>query len=189
MKRISYNSPVVLSFALISLFALILDHFTGGRSTLLLFCVYRSSLLSPLTYLRFFTHVLGHAGIQHFLNNVTLMLVIGPAMEEKYGSGRLLTAMAVTAFASGLVQFVFFPGTALLGASGIVFLLIVLSSFGGIKKGEIPLTVILVSVFYIGGEIYDAVTTQDSISQMAHIIGGTCGGIFGFLGSKRRRKH
>jgi membrane associated rhomboid family serine protease len=188
MKKISYNSPVILSFAFISLFVLILGYLTGGFTTMELFCVYRSSLTSPLTYIRFFTHVLGHSGYQHYMNNILLMLVIGPAMEEKYGSKPLLYAMLATAFISGLIQFIFFPGTALLGASGIVFMLIVLSSFSGIKRGRIPLTAILVSVFYIGGEIYDAITLDDNVSQLTHIIGGACGGVFGFYvnGKKRR---
>ncbi|MGM9522771.1 MAG: rhomboid family intramembrane serine protease [Oscillospiraceae bacterium] len=184
MKKISYNSPVILSFAFISLTVLLIGKLTGGYTTLELFCVYRSSLLSPLTYLRFFTHVLGHSSYQHYINNILLMLVIGPAMEEKYGSKPLLIAIAVTAFISGLIQFIFFPGTALLGASGIVFMLIILSSFGGLKKGTIPLTLILVSVFYIGGEIVDSVTANDNVSHMAHIIGGTCGGVFGFIAGR-----
>lgn len=52
--KISYNSPVVLTFALISLIALLVGYLTGGTSTKLLFMTYRSSLLNPLTYIRFY---------------------------------------------------------------------------------------------------------------------------------------
>ena len=67
MKRfaIRFNAPVVLSFALISLLVLVLDSATGGASTARLFCVYRAPLTDPLTYVRFFTHVLGHSGYSH----------------------------------------------------------------------------------------------------------------------------
>ena len=85
----------------------------------------------------------------------------------------------LTAFASGLVQFIFFPGTALLGASGIVFMMIVLSSLSGMRDGAIPLTLILVVVLYLGGEVVDAVSSQDDVSQLTHIVGGLCGGAFG----------
>lgn len=179
LHRIQYNSPVILTFALLSLGVLLLGEATGGTSTALCFSVYRSSLTDPFTYLRFFGHVLGHANYSHYIGNMTLLLVIGPPLEERYGSQALLEVMLATALISGLVQFFFFPGTALLGASGIVFMLIILSSLSGGEKGRIPLTLILVYVIYIGGEIADGILQSDDISQITHIIGGTCGAVFG----------
>ena len=69
---------------------------------------------------------------------------------------------------------------ALLGASGIVFMCILLSSLSGMHGGAIPLTLILVAVFYLGGEWIDAVTVQDNVSHLTHIVGGLCGAILGF---------
>ncbi|MCM1578679.1 MAG: rhomboid family intramembrane serine protease, partial [Ruminococcus sp.] len=77
---ITYNSPVILTFTLISLAALIIGGITGGRSTTLLFSVYRSPLSDPLTYLRLFTHVLGHSGISHYMGNFTVILLVGPML-------------------------------------------------------------------------------------------------------------
>ena len=70
MKKlvIRFNAPVVLLFALLSLLVLLLDGWTGGVSTTRFFCVYRSSLADPLTYVRFFGHVLGHSGYSHYMN-------------------------------------------------------------------------------------------------------------------------
>ena len=187
MRRIQYNSPTVLTFALLSLLAVLLDQWTNGWTTSHLFCVFRSSLTDPLTYPRFFLHVLGHAGWEHYFGNMLLMLVIGPPMEEKYGSRSLFWAIVITALVSGLVQFIFFPGVALLGASGIVFMLIVMSSLSGMKNGRIPLTLILVVIFYIGSEVIDGLMVKDNISNLTHIIGGICGGILGFVLPRRRR--
>ena len=178
--RIQYNSPVVLSFALLSLLALLLGQLTGGWTTRALFSVYRAPLTDPLTYVRMAGHVLGHSGYAHYMGNMTLLLVVGPPLEEKYGSRRLLGCILFTALASGLVQFIFFPGTALLGASGIVFMMIVLSSLAGMREGTIPLTLILVVLIYLGGEIVDAVTVRDNVSQLTHIVGGLCGAGLGF---------
>ena len=183
--RIQYNAPVVLTFSLFSLGALLLGMATGERSIWLLFCVYRAPLTDPLTYVRMFGHVLGHAGYSHFISNIMLLLVVGPPLEEKYGSRRLLVCILLTALVSGLVQFVFFPGTALLGASGIVFMMIVLS-LAGMREGAIPLTLILVVVLYLGGEVVDAVTAQDSVSQLTHIVGGLCGAVLGFAMGRPR---
>ena len=118
MKKlvIRFNAPVVLLFALLSLLVLLLDGWTGGVSTTRFFCVYRSSLADPLTYVRFFGHVLGHSGYSHYMNNMLLLLLVGPGLEEKYGSLNLLMTILATALVTGLVQFIFFPGTALLGS-------------------------------------------------------------------------
>ena len=181
MKKIQYNSPVILTYVLLCCGVLLLNGLTGGKSTSLCFCIYRSSLSDPLTYVRMFGHVLGHADWQHFFNNVLYLLIVGPAVEEKYGSRNLLIAMMVTAFVSGAAHLVLSPNAALLGASGIVFMLIFLTSLSGMKKGCIPLTLILVAIFYLGQEIYDALFINDGVSQITHIIGGICGTVLGFM--------
>ena len=183
---IHYNAPVVLSFAFLSLIALGLGFLTGGETTTKFFSVYRSSFSDPLTYVRLFCHGLGHASYSHYIGNIMLMLVIGTTLEDKYGSKKLLFCILITALISGLVQVFFFPGTALLGASGIVFMMIVLSSLSGMKNGSIPLTLILVVILYLGGELWDAVTVRDSVSQLTHIVGGTCGAVLGLMMGGRK---
>ena len=184
--RISYNAPVALTFALLSLLALAANHFTGGWANHALFSVYQCPLTDPLAYVRFFGHVLGHSGYAHYIGNMVLILVLGPNLEDRFGSWNVLWAILLTALVSGLVQFMFFPGAALLGASGIVFMMILLSSFGGVRNGTIPTTLILVAVFYLGGELWDAIFVQDNISQLTHIIGGVCGTVLGFILSGRK---
>lgn len=179
LVRLQYNSPVVLTFVLLSLAALLLDKLTGGWTTVKLFSVYRSPLTDILTYPRFVLHVLGHSGYSHYIGNMMMILVVGPPLEEKYGSRSLFWAIFLTALVSGLVQWLFFPGTALLGASGIVFMMIVMSSLAGMKDGYIPITLILVLVLYLGGEIVDGVVLSDNVSQLTHIIGGICGAVMG----------
>lgn len=186
MNKLQYNSPVILSFFLVSLLALVLGQVTQGEVTWLLFSVYRAPLTDPFTYVRFFGHVLGHANIDHFMGNMLLLLVIGPPMEEKYGSSALLTGIVLTALASGLLQFVCFPNAALLGASGIVFMLIMLASLSGMKNGRIPLTLVLVALLYLGQEVYSILFVQDSVANFMHIVGGACGTAFGFLAGKKR---
>ena len=186
---ISYNAPVALTFVLLSLAALILNRITGGWSNCHLFSVYRAPLSDPLTWVRFFGHVLGHSGYAHFIGNAVLILVLGPNLEDRFGSRNLLWAILITAAISGAVQFLFFPGTALLGASGIVFMMILLSSFGGVRNGVIPITLILVAVCYLGGELWDAIFVDDNVSQLTHIIGGICGTVIGFALSEKKGRN
>lgn len=180
--KVVYNSPVILTFTLICVVSLILSYITAGVSNYLLFSVYKSSLLNPLTYIRLFTHVLGHANLSHLTGNIMMILVIGPMLEEKYGSKDLLFVILVTAAVTGIVNCLLFPNVQLLGASGVVFAFIILSSITGIKDGEIPLTLIFVTVLYIGNEVVAGLFQKDNISQLTHIVGGLVGGIMGYIG-------
>lgn len=186
--KLSYNAPVALTFAILSLIALILNGITNGWTTVNLFSVYRASLSDPLTWVRFFGHVLGHSSYAHYIGNIVLILVLGPNLEDRFGSWNVLWAILVTAAISGVVQFVFFPGSMLLGASGIVFMMILLSSFGGVRNGVIPITLILVAICYLGGELWDAIFVDDNVSQLTHIIGGLCGTVIGFALSGKKKK-
>ena len=185
--KISFNAPVVLGFACICLVALILSFITGGRSNEALFMTYHSSLKSPLTYLRFFTHVMGHSGWAHFIGNMSYILLLGPMLEEKHGSAKLIKIMLVTALVTGLVNYIFFWKVALCGASGIVFAFILLTSFTNFREGEIPLTFILVAVIYLGQQIFDGIMVQDNVSNLSHIIGGVVGGAYGYFLNKKSR--
>lgn len=148
---------------------------------------YHSSLCSPLTYVRFLTHVFGHEGWQHFIGNMAYILLLGPMLEEKHGSLKIVGVIAVTALVTSVVNYVFFWNTALCGASGVVFAFILMASFTSFREGEIPITFILVAAIYLGQQIYDGIVLQDNISNMAHILGGIVGGILGFSLNKKSR--
>ena len=184
--KIKLNSPLILGFVFLSLAAMILNITTGGASNRLLFMTYRSSLADPLTYVRFFGHALGHSGWQHYIGNMSYILLLGPMLEEKYGARRLLGVMALTALITGLVNYFFFPHVALCGASGVVFAFILMTSFTSFKKGEIPITFILVAIVYLGQQVYDGIFIKDNISNMAHIVGGIVGAVSGYLMNKKR---
>ena len=139
-----------------------------------------------MTYLRFFTHVFGHADWTHFIGNISYILLLGPMLEEKYSSKVLVEVIAVTAVITGLINYVFFWQYALCGASGVVFAFILLSSFTSFKDGEIPLTFILVAVLYIGQQIVQGITLNDNVSNMAHIIGGIIGGVLGYALNRKK---
>ena len=172
---------VILTFFLLSLGALFLGRYTGGWTTTHLFSVYRSSLKDPLFYFRLLGHVLGHGSWDHFINNMLLLLVVGPPMEEKYGSLPLLKGILLTALISGVLQCLLFPRTALLGASGIVFMLIMLASLSGFSGG-IPVTMLLVAALYLGQQVYDIIFVRDNVANFT---------VFGYVnaGPRRRRRH
>ena len=80
-----------------------------------------------------------------------MILVVGPLLEEKYGSSSILLAIATTALVTGLANFILFPQKQLLGASGVVFALILLSSFTCVREGgDSP------DLYSGGGDLYRA---------------------------------
>ncbi len=184
--RLSFNSPVILGFTLACFIVLILDKVTGSASTRAFFSVYRSSLASPLTYIRFFGHVLGHASWDHFFGNIMMLLVVGPLLEEKYGSANILFVILATALVTGVINFIFFPHVQLLGASGVVFAFILLASLTSIEEEKIPLTFILVALIYIGQQVYDGLFIRDNVSNLTHILGGIVGSSLGYVMNKNK---
>lgn len=168
-KWVEFSSPVTLTFTLLALGATLLGMLTGGASTRLLFSVYKSPMASLFFWPRLFLHVLGHADLAHFAGNASLLLVLGPIVEKHYGGKRLISMMALTALITAVFQVLMLPHVATLGASGIVFMLI------------------LVAVIYLGKEIYGMVFLNDNISQLSHIVGGLCGIGLGLYYNKNLR--
>ncbi len=178
LQKIQYNSPVVLTFSLaavaVHLLNIVIPKFTFTFFTLNPFMVFSN----PLDYFRLISYVLGHADWEHLFGNLTVTLLLGPLLEEKYGRNAILIMMLLTTVTTGLISILFFR-QAVLGASGIVFMFIVLASIVDVKAGTIPLTFVLIVLIFIGREVVGAFR-GDNISQMAHIAGGACGGAFGF---------
>ena len=188
-KMIFYmNAPVILGMTFLSLSILIVDSILKGALNRIL-GMYYTSWTDPLMYLRFFTHVLTHADLTHFTGNFMLILVVGPLVEDKYGSGNLMKMICITALTTGLVDIIFFRNTMFLGASGIVFMLILLASFTDLKDGKLPITVLLVAILYIGNEIISGILLHDNVSQLSHIVGGLSGAVCGFSFHKNKTKN
>jgi len=180
--RIRYNAPFTLTFALACVAVLAanqyLDHnlirdwfSVGGQGSF-----HGSDWVS---YLRLISYPLGHADWDHLYGNLMFIVLLGPVLEEKYQTPTLILMAFTTALVTGIVNVLFF-NTALIGASGIVLLMVLLVSFTNIRAGDIPLTFVAVLALYLGKEVLDAFK-NDNISHFAHIVGGVAGSIFGFV--------
>jgi membrane associated rhomboid family serine protease len=190
--RIKYNSPVVLTFTFICAAVLILSQTLFRDLNRAWFMVPGRGGFdtgSVRCWITLFTHVIGHANWTHLLANFSFILLIGPILEENYGTLRLLFMMTVTALVTGILNVLLFSGN-LMGASGVAFMMILLISFTNFSKEEIPLTFILVLVLYLGRELINSFSSNN-ISEFAHIVGGFCGCLFGFFRApqKPRTKH
>ena len=161
--KLDYNSPVILTYLIISLIAGILNTITRGKTN------------------KVFTHCIGHQDYNHFMHNFLFILLIGPMIEEKYGSYLLIIMFLITSLFISLFNIIF-NNYRITGASGNVYMLIVLSSFSNITEGKIPVTLILILIFYILSEVKNSITEGNkTIYHDGHLIGAFCGILFGFI--------
>ena len=197
--KIKYNAPATLTFSLLctAIFAIseyllpeLGIRFGAERNLSFIdaFFTVPSSIsfnpAQPSNYLLLFTHIFGHAGWNHLIANLSLILILGPLLESAHGSFTLALMILVTGFATGVVNVCFFASP-LLGASGTVYMMVLLSSFTNRNKSEVPLTFIMVVILFMGREITGAFDGSN-VSRFAHLAGGLCGSLFGFFASPER---
>lgn len=184
--KISFNSKVILTFSAIAVIVKLVDNFIPGFTAKFFSVGSTMSFSNLLDYFRLVSHVLGHASWGHLFGNLMFLLLLGPILEEKYGHADLFLMILITALITGIIN-VIFLSTGLLGASGIVFMLIILVSFVGKKDNSIPIEFLFVAFIFLGNEVINVVQ-KDNISQIAHILGGIFGAFFGFGLAKLKEK-
>ena len=181
--KFDFDSPVILTYAFICVAVFILNTISLNRLNNELFSTDPHAGFGIKTVLRDFLYIFGHANLSHLTGNMTLFLLLGPIVEERFGSKKLIIMIATTAVITAIVNNLLFS-TGIIGASGIVFMLIMLSAFREKSGNKIPITLVLVCIIYIGGEIASGIVANDNVSHFGHIAGGVCGLGWGFLGKK-----
>lgn len=186
--KVTYNSPVILTFTIVSFLIMMLSLSVKDLTPLL--ALEGNFNWASADYYRLITYTCVHAfrdfkfqtDFTHFISNFTIILLIGPVLEEKFGSKKLLLMMAFTAVVTGLLNVIFFTN-GIIGASGVALMMVILGSFTNYKKGDLPLTFIFISLLFMGNELVSSFSSQQ-ISHFAHVMGGITGGIFGFRYAK-----
>lgn len=177
--HLRYNAPLTLTFSILAVLILGLKSLLGPEFMDRYFTLWPDfEPARPLSYFRLLSYTLGHFDRSHLVGNLSFLLLLGPILEERYGAWRLFGMMLFTTLTTAGINLLFF-GQAILGASGIVFMFIVLVSFVNVRRGTIPLTFVFVFSLYMVQEISASFET-DQVSQLAHIVGGACGAMFGF---------
>lgn len=179
--KVKFNSPVVLSIAMICTVIYLANWISAG--TLNPFLALRPEFGSAFIP-NALTYAFTHANFDHLLGNLAIFLLIGPSLEQRYGWRKYLLMTLACAVLTAVIHVLFFD-VYLLGLSGVVFMNIILASFTNVSRGEVPLTFIIVLILFIGREVVDAFR-DDQVSQFAHILGGMVGSVFGLLGTGSR---
>ena len=138
-----------------------------------------------MLWFRMVSHIFGHQDFSHIFNNAVLLLVVGPACEAAYGSAAILKFVLISALTSTVLTLLFAGAQGCsMGASGVVFMLILLSSLTKKRVGALPLTLLLVAPLKLWGEVRD-MGRDDGVSHLGHLFGGVLGIVLG-LGTVSR---
>jgi membrane associated rhomboid family serine protease len=176
--KLTFNSPFTIYFSIAALVVFLLSgNFSNENNPFVLVGTVQPYELK--WYIGLVTYPLAHANFQHLLGNFSIILLLGPILEKQYGWKKLLVFSLITCLLTAILHIAFWD-IGLIGASGIVFMFIILSSLMHIKGNEIPITFILVTLLYLGQEVL-ASFANDNISHFAHIMGGVTGIYFGFF--------
>lgn len=176
--KITFNSPFVLTFALLATFVLVISLSVGGPLKILTLNG-NFAFTDWQSYVGLFLYPLSHGSITHLVSNFGIILLIAPLLEKQYKWQKLLSMSVITTLVIGIVHIIL-SDQGLIGASGLVFLYIVLASLSNASNKEIPLTFVLVVCMFLGQEIINSFQ-EDQVSQMAHIGGGVMAIVFRYI--------
>ncbi len=141
-------------------------------------------------YFRLLSYSLAHNSVPHMLNNTSILLLVGPSLETTLGVRVMIKNMILTSVIGGLTNACFY-NYGLIGSSGVMFMFILVSSFGqGDKRrechsGEIPVTFVATCLLYFGKELWAAWSATDDVSHVAHLVGGACGAVIGWASREK----
>jgi membrane associated rhomboid family serine protease len=183
------NAPAVLVVSFISLLVHIVGRFAPSY-TLAVFAAWPMAHFDRtkvVSYLRLFCHVFGHVSWEHLGNNLSLLLLVGPTCEDRYGSLRLVQMLLFTALITSAIHMAGGDQSLLMGISGIIFMCILLNSFSAVGSGTVPATFVITAAVWGGKEFYLMCFRHDSsTSHLAHLLGAACGAAFGYLIASER---
>lgn len=181
VDNVDYNSPVIVNYIVVCFILYFANIITNGYINDI--CYLPGNLIvNPFALHRLLTYTLVHGSFEHLIGNMALLALTGPSVENKYGGGIVLGLLGVNSVMIGLLQGVLIH-QGVMGASSIVFMILILSVFADTETKKIPITVFIVGACYIGNELIGALMT-DSVSQLSHIMGAVLGIVFGVLYSR-----
>ncbi|MCR5188311.1 MAG: rhomboid family intramembrane serine protease [Treponema sp.] len=191
--KVVMDCPVTVGFVLVSLILCLLDllAFKGSLSQSILRSPTSAKgdlafiLSSPLSYFRLVLYAFGAANWTALLANLLFLLLLGPAMEERYGSVVIGIMVFVASLFSGVLNAAF-STVSLRGCAPVVFMMVFLNAFMSLSKKKIPLSFLLIFALLISYEIIDK-TSGNVIGIIICIAGGLCGSLFAFLTSPKAR--
>lgn len=133
---------------------------------------------------KFFTSFFGHGDLEHLLNNLFFLGLFGSIYERLSSGKNFLATFLVSAIFANMTAFLFFPNTAIIGASGGAFgVLAALAVYQPRRIGlalGVPMPMWATLAVYTFIQFAGLTATGGSTAFEAHIFGMLVGGPIGY---------
>lgn len=192
--KVAYDAPVTLTFVIVSAIIFLLNILlaksgkAGGLEKIFASPTSQAGVLpfipsAPLSYVRLLFYIFGVAagGASLLFTNLILIMLLGPAMEERYGSVIIGIMIFVSALFAGVLNACFCENS-LVGAVPLVSMMIFLNAFMSFSKKKFPLSFAAVMVLFVLLQIFSG---AGAVQIIICIAGGLCGSLFAFLTSPK----
>lgn len=177
--KITFEAKITLIITAICLIVFVLFHYYPAQLGSVCVLNGKFNTGNVTDYLSTIGYIFGHVGPEHLLGNLSFFLVLSPIIEKTYGRNKYVLMILTAAIFTAIIH-VFFWENGLMGLSGIVFMLIILSTLIHAKSNELPFTFLLVLLIYFSQEVYLSFS-KDNVSHMAHLAGGISGIFWGYF--------
>ena len=195
--RLVFDSPFITIFVAISTAVFLLDTFvlSGNAVRTIFSCpavggADTFSFKNPLHYFRLLLHPIGNVGAVVLVPNIVALLLLGPQMENRFGTPMLALMSGIASLVCGVLNSCLGPQT-IFGAEPLVFMLIFLGLTVSILKRGLNvsqiLTLVAYSMFVLFSRNSDGTPLSHSAIHLAtSLAGGICAGALGFLVAPKR---
>lgn len=131
---------------------------------------------------KFFTSFFGHSGLEHLLNNLFFIGLFGSLYEGLTSSKMFYGTFLVSAVFANMTAFIFFPNSAIIGASGGAFGL--MAALAVYKPNNIGLALGVPVPMWAALVVYTVtqlagLTAATNTAYEAHLFGMLAGGVMG----------
>ena len=196
--KLSYNAPFTITLCAVSLIVFLIDKFAFKGSLMAKAFICRShtgaipfDFKNIKDYITLLSHALGNSSISTLLLNMILALILGPVLEERYGSPVMILMSVITTLIAGVLT-ACLGNTPLSGFQSIVIMMIFLSSLQPFQKKDLQISWIAVIIFYLVMDFIDLsdsnfTTVQKLISPAIELCAGLAGSLFGFLSAPKKK--
>jgi len=154
-----FDSPVVLVFSVVSAVIFISDLILKLNLSEKIFeCPGAKSVpafdfKSALSYVKLVIYPFGGENSTSFFLNIGFILLLGPVLEERYGSIMLALMIFITSLVGGVLT-ACVSTFGISGCGGIVFMMIILSVLSVFIKKQLPVSWIFIFALYLAFSLF-----------------------------------
>lgn len=192
--KFSYDAPVTITMALLLLVLFMIDSLIIKSPVIAKFLMAPTTasgtvpfaFSSPKALLGVLLHIFSYTDLSQLLCDVVFLLLLGPFMEERYGSVIIGIMIFVASLFSGVLNACFCKAP-VSGAACVVFMLILLDFLMSLSKKKIAAASLFALIIFVV-RLATAKSENGFVDVVIVMAGGLCGSLFAFIASPKARQ-